>query len=505
MPKIERSATPAIFAIIIAIGGAFIVWFATPFGIGLSPDSVLYLSMARSFQAGEGFLIVNAEGAFAPVTHYPPLYAVVLAMFSFTFSDLFLGARVLHACLFGITALLVVLSSPLKKGGVVAGIVVTLTVTLSQIFSMAWSEALFIPLSLGVALLFSRITTRVDFGYALLCGVCVILLPLTRYVGVAWIGGGGIAFLLFSPTTLRRRVLLAVTFSVVASLGYIGWLLRNLALGKGQTLGRTILFHPEALYDRGQDLLTTFLSWGASTPWADPRLPWAAYVLVGFVVIFLIALPAVRGVKFPSIVWVHLLFGGCYFFLLVLAIIFADPGTFLDYRLLAPIFCSLVIVCGWIFSIAFEGGGFLKRSLILVGLALLFLVRGADALRFGSEISLDGQQYAAKKWKDSSLLRVVEELPEGVMLCSTSPRLIVLYASRASITLPPRLAPGSRLLRDEWSGEMNKLAEEIRAGRMALAYFYDDKTWDQPSLEEIQTETGLRCVQVAKDGCLLGR
>jgi len=64
------------FAVILAMAGALTVFLSTsPYGIGVSPDSVNYIFCARQLATGEGFQSLNHSGAYtasyrSPTLHY---------------------------------------------------------------------------------------------------------------------------------------------------------------------------------------------------------------------------------------------------------------------------------------------------------------------------------------------------------------------------------------------------------------------------------------------------
>ena len=51
-----------------ALAGACGLFIATRWGIGLYPDSIVYVGAARSIVEGAGFRFINDVGEFAPVT-----------------------------------------------------------------------------------------------------------------------------------------------------------------------------------------------------------------------------------------------------------------------------------------------------------------------------------------------------------------------------------------------------------------------------------------------------
>ena len=80
------------------ICAAALMFWITARGPGVSPDSVIYIETARSLLAGNGF---SAEGK--PMTHYPPVYPLLLAVVGlFNHGDVVHAGRLIGALLFGV-------------------------------------------------------------------------------------------------------------------------------------------------------------------------------------------------------------------------------------------------------------------------------------------------------------------------------------------------------------------------------------------------------------------
>ena len=63
--------------LLLSAAGALVVFFGTSrFGIGISPDSVNYISCARELIKGNGF--ISYDGT--PFTLWPPLYPTLLGI-----------------------------------------------------------------------------------------------------------------------------------------------------------------------------------------------------------------------------------------------------------------------------------------------------------------------------------------------------------------------------------------------------------------------------------------
>ncbi len=83
-----------------SVVGLTALLFSTRWGIGLSPDSVVYIANARNLLGGYGLSVSFTTGEFFPWTHYPPLFLAGLAGHGFVGIDPLDGARWLNALIF---------------------------------------------------------------------------------------------------------------------------------------------------------------------------------------------------------------------------------------------------------------------------------------------------------------------------------------------------------------------------------------------------------------------
>lgn len=215
-----------------ALAAVCLVWAATsPHGIAVSPDSVGYISAARNLAAGRG--LTTFDGA--PLTLHPPLYPALLGAFKLlTGVDPLPGSRLLNSVLFGLT---VYLSGLYFARHIVRSVLVLLGVcsvflspSLFQVAAFAWSEPLFILLSLlFLPALEAYLEGRSKAALLVLAAV-VGLACLTRYIGVALALAGGLAVLLQPGSLARARAVHAALFGAVALAPPGAWMLRNLLL-----------------------------------------------------------------------------------------------------------------------------------------------------------------------------------------------------------------------------------------------------------------------------------
>src|SRR5512140_642868 len=85
-----------IVPLIAAILAAAVLFIATPHGIGITSDSIVYITVARSIVSGHGWTFFGA-----PVTLWPSLYPSLLSVAGLIGFDVIEGARWLQIVIWG--------------------------------------------------------------------------------------------------------------------------------------------------------------------------------------------------------------------------------------------------------------------------------------------------------------------------------------------------------------------------------------------------------------------
>lgn len=221
-----------LFCVTVALIGFSAILMATcRYGIGLSPDSVGYISAARNLLAGKGATLFNGQ----PLVYQPPLYPLVLAAFSFcTGLDPLCSARIVNAAAFAAILLL--------TGGLLAyrfriailpavfGVLFTLSGPLLGVSLRAWSEPLFICLVLAFLWRAEAYAAHPRMLPLLLLALVVGLASLTRYIGAIMIPAGIFAVSSAPASSATQRIRRALMFATLAALPLTFWLARNLFL-----------------------------------------------------------------------------------------------------------------------------------------------------------------------------------------------------------------------------------------------------------------------------------
>lgn len=206
--------------------------------VGACPDSTVYVSVARNWVAGRGLImpIVNV-----PLTHYPPLYPLMLSAAGF------LGVEILQWALawdliFLIANILLakVLVSRMGLGDAILPVALVASCPgILTVHWMVWSEPVFIFLSFAGLVALDVYLRNGRVAYLLLAGLVIALAWLDRYIGIAFVAAAAGALCLFS----RRRVRDLWLFGSISVAPMVLWLAHN-AIRLGNATNRTLALKP---------------------------------------------------------------------------------------------------------------------------------------------------------------------------------------------------------------------------------------------------------------------
>ncbi len=163
-----------------------ILIYSKPSGIGISPDSVTYLSAARNMVRGHGFISFDN----LPTVDFPFAYPFFLTITSFvTTLDPVVFAPWVNAVLF---ALLLYAAGAMMNGfagfsGWYKRIVLLsflLTPALQEVYSMVWSETIFLILLLIFIFCVTRYLQVPGLRWLLFTAVVCAFACITRYAGI---------------------------------------------------------------------------------------------------------------------------------------------------------------------------------------------------------------------------------------------------------------------------------------------------------------------------------
>lgn len=460
--------TTAIFGAI----GAAIIWHATSlYGIGVTPDSVRYLSAAQSFLDGDGFTLYNGQ----PLITSPPLYPALLAALSLFGLKTVTAARALNIALF---AAIIMATDRWLAGrfrwrliGDLMVVGVLLSISLIDIAVSAWTETLFALLVLIFLIVLERQEGAWSSRGTTAMGVVTALACLTRYIGVIIIPYF-LLWLFLSELDMKTKLRRGITYSSVGLVPLVLWLGRNLWLSDTLTGNRQGSVFP--LTDIMGQTASAVVNW-FYTPVYINRL--IALIAIGVIVTAVAAfywLENRHGLTRNNLCRRLAVPGFATYYILCLTamacvIDFDKVGNRLASPAFVPLLLTLFIVLDHVASGGRRTRRRIKQAVVLV-LCLTWL--GGNLYRtytFVSDTAANGTGgYATTSWQQSEMVSYLESRPLSGPLYTNGPDVVYLMTGQKALLSPRRSGPslsGSALGLDAFKDVVD------REGSVYLAWF----------------------------------
>lgn len=444
------------------------LWAATRSGVTVSPDSVGYIAAARNLSSGRGLSVPRADGRSIPVTAVPPLYSTILAGSIKAGLDVFTAVRVLNVALLGgsifLAAALIgeaihgATKAPGPGGSLFLAAPLAVLVTSStvlSVFASAWSEPLFIFLSMAA---FTCLRSHLRTGHprpAIAAGMAAGAAWLARYVGVAVVMTGAVAILVGSRSSRGRMIRTLAIYLLLSCLPMALWLLRNILLDMPAT-GRSMQVH---LLSAGhlRTLRYTVSEWLVPERLNHPLRAVLVVSSAALAVLFAAVAARTNRARQKAAVTLQagqlmVVFTVIYLSVLAASISLVDFATPLDYRILAPVFIPLLIALTA--AVAAELGRASLTPAMAGALALLLaavLMCHAAAALAWIRVSGTGYWagYAGREWQQAGTMAWLNSQPQSAHIYTNGTEPIYLHTGRVASRLPVKsdeaasLHPGS--------------------------------------------------------------
>lgn len=419
----------AIWALIcLGIIGTFLVFYATgKYGIGISPDSVAYISTARNivqkfFVGGGRFVQFNGQ----PFLSWPPLFPIVLSILGFIGIDPLTGAKLINAAAFGLIVFFsgyFFLYNRISRSLVfLATLFVLTSIPLLKVSVMAWSEPLYTLFSLTFLLTFSHALRQKSLAMFVFSSVVASLACLQRYLGISLVITGLLTILFIEKQmSICKKMRYTLLFCFFSITPLLLWVFRNY-----YSTGTFTGYRFPAFFSLSQNILLTF---NVFTLWFLPDFFPALsrlllfMIFVGCFILVCIRIPHSRekevkdsqGVQKVSIVVVYLI---TYTTVLIISSSRFATEPIND-RLLAPLFPLVILmVCTTIESISYWLNSILSRwrGITLIFTIFLFFLLIYQAYRTFQMISqwkVEGagddfygrSYYGQRAWQESPMIK----------------------------------------------------------------------------------------------------
>lgn len=513
MPIMNKKLHLIFIILVCVVGAVYAAWqltWTTAQGIGVSPDSTIYLVTAKNVLAGHGFTF-NGE----PMTHYPPGYPLALVAGGLISPGLEAAARWMNVLLYAINGLLFAfLAYKATQKNLVAFLAGLLLFYSSKavltLHAWAWSEPLFLFLTFLTIFLFDKFISTDKPRYLVTSTLTLALTIAVRYLGIALLPPMLICLLVHKDQAKKKRWRNIGTVTVLSLLPVIAWFLRNLLL-TSNAANRVLNYHPlsSGKYNNAVETLYAFLS-----PDAAPWLLHFTIILI-FAVLMIAMFLTLReqhrlsipeGGASAVIALVGALYVLTYITLLVTSVTFFDASTPLDERLLAPLYlftCLTTLAALWLY--AQNQGKKLIWAACLLAAFLSSALNVSPLLQTAAEYHANGMGFTSVQWIDSPVLNELAAIEPGTMVYSNGSDAILYKIGRETTFLPAKYASTSMIKNGNYKAELHAMCTAIQEGKAFLVYL-DNIAWRRyfAKEDELTSKCAMPVLIETSDGTIYG-
>ncbi len=492
------------------------IFFSTPWGLGLSPDSISYVTAARGLAEHGDFMGLPS--------HWPPLYPVSLAVSHSLMGDPVLGSRVLHTLLFALNSMLVLLlfRDQGKKNLLffIFPFLIILQPDFVAVHLYLWSEPLFIFLVLTNLLILKKMATQeeVSSKYLIFLALIAGLTTMARYASLFLILVNIIAILVFvrlpassNPPAWAftagkwnlpdwiscdalHRIWIASIVTLISLLPMVFWSLFNILRGS-KPANRDIVWHMP-----GQQHLSQANATLADWFHVPQNYGWLVILLLVISLIWAFSY-GTRARKSGNtlsrpLIPLYGLFIVAYIVFLLASISLADYHTPLDGRILVPVFPVVIVLLSEIISIV---PGKHVSLLLLVAIMSLLAMNVSKSVELMVTSKKNGLGFASRNIREMQIIQTVRKLPSKWEVFTNSPEVFSLYLPQGSTMFPRKKHPGTQLDNEQYTAQM----EEMRKTADALVFFTGmNYRYYLPGASELNVQPGFRLVYSQTDGAI---
>ena len=506
--KISSSTVFLILLSLLSLLAFALVYFPTENArIGVSPDTVNYIGTARNLIAGNGFLAYNNS----PLLLFPPLYPLVLAGLGFIFKkDPLILANIVNSILFG---LIVFVAGKFAFKLTNRSVIFSLLAVLSIIFSiplygvttMAWSETLFIFLTVLFLMQLNSYTTDRRTLKLVSLAILAALAALTRYVGVVLIPVGFARIIFSSNNKFKTKVSQAAYYLILSSLPVGAWLLRNRIISGTFTGARQLSGY--SFLDNFSSMVIGFFSWYFKPQLLNSQMfIGVIFLLTGLLIGYFFREYSQQKGKIGQSQLLLFTYISLYIIFLFISSRRGFWGL-IDIRYLTPLFIPITLL---IVTLAQQGVAFLQNRLHItlkftIGVIFLFVFIISPFLttaKNSRNLVYFRLGYTTKEVSSSDTLKFLKNNPDSIKGCriyTNNPIGVDLIAH-----FPAQTSPGMRMndLTSVVADDINSLSEVWPTEQSCLIWFEDEQDADLYSLSDLQKIVDLEVLNSFDDGVI---
>jgi hypothetical protein len=417
-------------------------------GIGLRDDSFAYISSAEGLATGAGYGRISGDGAFKPLTSFPPLYSVSLAATHLIGLEFQAGARLINGLGFAATiflsGLLLRQSTSSSISALFAAGFILASGTMYSVHSWALSEGLFLNLSLTSIILTAFCQRHPERNaFLILAAISTSLAVMTRFIGLALIPPALAAFYLNPAKSKSRRLTDIGVFTGISITPLLLFYTRNYLLTGNFANAPSPAWHPpdyEMLLEGAGNVIKWFWPYRLEPPESAFAMLVSGAILIMLVTEFgrrVVHLTKLRN-KDPQVtgrwtVFLLISYSLSYLAFLLFSMTFIHKIIRLNPRILAPLFINFALLFAILLKRLWDRSRYPLRSFIILAGAISLVIQiqiGVSAL---SSLRNEGQGFNSHLWRASPTIEFVKSLPDAPIYTNDIPALYFLAGRLASI------------------------------------------------------------------------
>jgi len=410
-----------------------VILMTSRFGIGISPDSACYISIAENVVAGNGYAIYDLQ----PAVAWPPLYTSVLALAGLFGIEYSLWARILNVLLAGgivlVTSLWLLNNFGLSLLSLIGILGTLLSSALLGVAKFAWTEPMFNLLVLLFLLAVIRIDKTPKLKDIVLLSILAALATMTRYIGVTLIGFY-LIWLWISGLPHNTKMKYSLVFGGLSVAPLIIWLIRNYSITSTLTGYRASSSAP--VFKNILYTFDTFSSWLFTTNlYVELRIIIFCLLLALFLIFFVRAVSSLmlsQNVKeklqlFGLFVLVYVLY-----LIIVSSIVAFDR---IDYRLLSPVYVPILLFVIVAIDSIKVSRRWLRQAAAIFSVLWIVFLSFSLFIEVRDRISEGAGGYSTISWQSSELAGYLKENPpEGKTFSNIPDGIYALTGLSASMS-----------------------------------------------------------------------
>ena len=498
--------------------GSLKLAYATTEGVGISPDSTIYLGGAKNLHDKGQFDHPYTD---EPITHFPPLYSSILALISSLGLNSATTARLINLLIYFLTYILAAIiifdiTDRSINATLLGSLVIISANDMLWVHLWAWTEPIFILLGFSGLYALSKAIDFARFSWLFFSAVLVGLTLITRYAGIAFFISCIVSIGLFYSKKNKDKLKAILMFSIISLIPILFWILRNYFLSETAT-DREFQLHfitRDQLFQAAETVKGWFITYPVPDRVASITID-SVFLSLSIILIVLVSVSiftnkgkSQSGKKFPVLGLILFIFFFAYFGFIIFSISFMDAYTPLNSRILVPAYFAIIPVIILILKRFSERLAPSKYAIKIFSTSIILLVsfivflNMIDQLSWVSKIHQIGLGYNNRIWKTSESVKFIASLPEDIHIISNAPDALYYLTGRSTIPIPSKFNPSTQQDNPDYYQDLESIQEIFVSQKARLVIFNNIYRDHLPTEEELLDRFHIVKTKTLSDGNL---